>query len=162
MTLEENKHNSSQGTWEEIIHQTHKELQKVGLDGINFSQFKYDDSYVKAHAGLPCVYWAFAKDSERTWIELELKARTRRDERYSQNDLYECIEKKYSKAKYKIDGITWDSEDRELYRRKSGSKPIRIKIYLHDRIGLSLIQKCSKAMVEFIKVFMPILNGCHN
>jgi len=152
----------TKGFWEENINQTHKKLKKIGYNKIIFDKFKDDDSYVKAHAGLPGVYWVFAKDSERIWIELELRSRVSGGERYSQNTLYNCIQKRYSNSKNKIDNITWDEEDRQLYRRKSGSKPIRIKIYLHDRIGVSLIQECSKAMVEFIKVFKPILNACLN
>ncbi len=150
---------SSNSVWYKILTRTYEKLHENDFPEIIFSQIKYDDSYCKAGAGIPAVYWAFAKDSERTWIELELKARTKNREPYPQKNLYSCIKEGYTDSENIIQGIVWDEDDRH-HPRMENSHVFRIKVYLHDIYFLGQTEEWANAMVKFIQVFSPILNNC--
>jgi len=149
-----------QENWKNFTNIAHKKLQDNGISDIIFSTFKYDGSYGKARTGLPAVYWAFAQDSYRTWVELELKSRISKNERYAQRSLYLCIKEKYNKSSNKIDIITWDENDRNSDMRNPAGMDIRIKIYLRDNMGSNLNEEWSATMIKFVKVFKPILDDC--
>ena len=160
MGLETIRDESLRKNWDSFIQKAHKQLQESGINNITFTTFKSDGSYAKAKTGVISCYWAFAQDSSRTWVELELKSRVSKGERYSQTDLYKCIKQNYIVISRKVKNITWDEEDRSIGYRHSNGLDIRIKIYLKDSIGRDISSAWISTMVELIKTFNPILQSC--
>jgi hypothetical protein len=158
MGLETIKDISLRKNWKSFINNAHDEFKKKGID-LEFNVFKYDGSYAKAKDPLPAVYFAFAQDSERTWVELELKSRISKGERYSQDDLYVYLKTKSKVSNSKLfEGITWNEEDVEKSPRFSTGKDIRIKIYLKtDNRELWI-----DAMCQLAENFLPLLNEYRN
>jgi hypothetical protein len=146
--------------WDSFIQKAHKKLQENGINNVTFTTFKYDGAYAKAKTGLPSSYWAFAQDSSRTWVELELKSRVSKGERYSQTDLYECIKEDYRAFDKKVTNITWDEEDRSRGHRKYNGLDVRIKIYCKGSVRRDISSAWISTMVEFIKTFNPIIQSC--
>lgn len=146
--------------WDEIIKNVHHQLSRMGMDRVQFTVFKNDGSYAKAKSGVPSVYWAFAKDRNRAWVELELKSRTKSGERYRQAGLYEYIQMNYKKLKDEKIKIIWDEDDRIHNLRQENSLDIRIKIYLEDYIFNNKNNDIwVNKMIFLIKKFDPIIQA---
>lgn len=160
MGLETIRDESLRKNWDSFIQKAHKKLQENGINNVTFTTFKYDGAYAKAKTGLPSCYWAFAQDSSRTWVELELKSRVSKGERYSQTDLYKCIKENYRATDKKVTNITWDEEDRDRGHRNYDGLDIRLKIYLKDSVSGGTSNAWISAMVELIKTFNPIIQSC--
>ena len=153
MGLETIKDTSLRNNWERFINYAYVEFEKKGID-LDFNNFKYDGSYAKAKGPLPAVNFAFAQDSQRTWVELELKSRTSKGERYSQDDLYLYLKKNTKMNNSNaFSEITWNEEDIQQTSRSPAGKDIRIKIYLNsDNMELWVSSMC-----RLVEIFMPIL-----
>lgn len=146
--------------WNEIIKNMHDQLNRIGMNKVQFTVFKNDGSYAKAKSGLPSVYWAFAKDQNRAWVELELKSRTKDKERFPQIGLYEYIKTNYKKLTDKTTQIIWDEDDRRQNPRKANSLDIRIKIYLENYIfSKNKNEVWLNTMIDLIKKFDPIIQS---
>jgi len=145
--------------WGELIEKTHIKLNKSGFTEIKFNTFKDDASYSKAKTGVTSTYWAFAKDSQRTWVELEIKPRTSDGVKTSQTKLYNFIKSEYDKTTSKIYKITWNDTDLISSPRRLTGQDIRIKIYLDSSAGSYLKDKDKwiDTMVKFIKILNPII-----
>jgi hypothetical protein len=139
--------------WENFISLAHSKLRERKID-IEFSSFKNDGSYAKAKTEYPAVYFAFAQDTNRTWVELELKARTLKGKRYSQNELYTFLKTNFKNIEGKNSyPITWNEEDLKTSPRNQNGLDIRIKIYLINNDQNSWIN----AMIYLTNSFNPIL-----
>ncbi len=144
--------------WRKFIDKAHLELEKSDLK-IKFTSFKNDGSYAKAKCGKPAVNFVFAQDSSRTWVELEMKPRTSSGKKYSQVALYDYLRNSSSNLNnglYKK--ITWNEEDIATSPRNLEGKDFRIKVYLNSNDEKEWIM----LMVEFAKLFMPILGKYKN
>ncbi|MDY0361160.1 MAG: hypothetical protein RBR08_06895 [Desulforegulaceae bacterium] len=139
--------------WEKFINLADDRFKKENIN-LNFNTFKNDGSYSKAKAMLPGVYFAFAQDSRRTWVELELKARTSKGKRYSQDELYTFLKENFRNNGYKTNNkITWNEEDLANSPRNPNGLDKRIKIYLHKPTNEEWIQ----AMIDLSNIFMQYL-----
>lgn len=152
MGLETIKDLKLRKNWELFIEKTHIEFDKNNIP-LRFTTFKDDGSYAKSQSGTPAVYFAFAEDANRTWVELELKPRMSKGEKFKQTELYNFIKETFKNSgnNNKLN-ITWDEDDEF---RKPGGLPIRIKEYLASSDKNEWISK----MTSFVLVFLPILNG---
>ncbi len=136
--------------WEELIEITHEKLKKHHFY-LTFSQFKNDGSYAKAKTNLKAVYFAFAQDTTRHWVELELRKR----KNSKQDKLYDFIRINFNRKLHKTSyPITWDKEDVSGTTRRTTSNVIRIKIYINEKNK----EEWSEAMIELVNSFLPILN----
>ena len=160
MAIETIKDQKKRLFWQTLINETHEKLKKKGNTDILFTTFKDDGSYGKAKTGLKSVNWVFAQDSNRKWVELELKSVVKDGERIAQKLLYGEIKSGYAKSDKKTNNLTWDEDDPQ-YRHAEG-KAIRIKIYLQGNMSSNINPLWSDTMVEFINVFKPILDNIRN
>ena len=75
MGIDTIKDPSLRKNWKKFIDIAHTKLNDKQID-LLFALFKNDGSYSKAKTKFPGIYFVFAHDSNRTWVELELKAKS--------------------------------------------------------------------------------------
>ena len=140
--------------WIALIEMAHKKLADNKII-LSFENFKNNGSYGKAKAGLPGVNFAFCEDSDRTWVELELKARKVNGTRFKQEDLYSFLHQHVDVSTISAPlKITWDEEDLRTSPRKPGGLDMRIKIYLSNPDN----EKWADAMLQLAQSFILVLN----
>ena len=140
--------------WIALIEMAHKKLADNNIL-LSFENFKNNGSYGKAKAGLPAVNFAFCEDSDRTWVELELKARTANGTKYKQEDLYSFLHQHVDISTISAPlKITWNEEDIRTSPRDPDGLDMRIKIYLSDPDN----EKWVDAMLQLAQTFIPVLN----
>jgi hypothetical protein len=140
--------------WDIFINAAHQKLRENQI-ALSFSTFKNDGSYSKAKSGLPAVYFVFAQDSSRTWVELELKPRTSKGKRHPQTELYTFLKNSHKQESRRVIlPITWIVEDIKSSPRDPDGLDIRIKMYLSNSNSEQRID----AMIQLFKEFYPLLN----
>ena len=102
------------------------------------------------------MYFAFAQDSNRTWVELELKARTAKGKRYSQDKLYSYLRKNYKCSETLVEyPVTWNEDDLRTSPRKYEGLDMRIKIYLKNSDRKEWID----GMIKLGEYFLPLIGN---
>jgi len=140
--------------WIALIKMAHKKLADNNIP-LSFETFKNNGSYGKAKAGLPAVSFAFCENSDRTWVELELKARKANGTRYAQETLYSFLQQHVDARTISAPlKITWNEEDLRTSPRDPDGLDMRIKIYLSDLDN----EKWVDAMLQLARTFIPVLN----
>jgi len=141
--------------WVALIDVANKKLAENNII-LSFESFKNDGSYGKAKAGLPAVNFAFCQDSDRTWVELDLKARKISGTRSAQTDLYSFLQQEYVNPPVSSSlKITWNEEDLRTSPRKASGLDIKIKIYLLNPDKEQWVD----GMLQLAQVFIPALNS---
>ena len=137
--------------WEEFIETAHWKLREQDLD-LKFRTVKSDGSYAKASTVMPAVYFTFAQDLAKKWVELELKPRIINGERKPQRELYAFLREN---LKDRIPHrLTWNDEDKTSSSKGMVGDDIKIKVYLNDTDESQWIE----AMIRLAKQFLPFLN----
>jgi len=154
MGFETIKDSALRDNWKTLIDIAHNKFRDNNIL-LSFESFKNDGSYGKAKAGLPAVNFAFCQDSDRTWVELELKARTASRTKYQQEDLYSFLKQNGDSVTVSAPlKITWNEEDLRTSPRKPDGLDIRIKIYLSRPDNEQWVD----AMLQLAQTFIPVLN----
>lgn len=139
--------------WEEFIETAHWKLREQKLD-LKFRTVKPDGSYAKASTVLPAVYFAFAQDFARKWVELEIKPRTINGERKPQLELYSFLKENLRGRKLSLSHrLTWGDEDSTSSPKENSCDDLKIKVYLNDLDENQWIE----AMVRLVYHFLPFL-----
>ena len=140
--------------WIALVDMAHKKLADNNIS-LSFENFKNNGSYGKAKAGLPGVDFAFCQDSDRTWVELDLKAKKTKEGRYPQENLYSFLQQHVDVGGISVPlKITWNEEDLRTSPRKSSGLDMKIKIYLSNPDD----EKWVDAMLQLAQSFIPVLN----
>jgi hypothetical protein len=154
MGIETIKDSLLRKNWKDFIQLAHQNMSDQDIT-LEFTEFKNNGSYAKAKAGLPGVFFGFSEDSDRTWVELELKPRTVGGSKVPQDELYAFLKQRSIRepvpTPYKI---TWNEEDLRTSPRKESGKSKRIKIYLLNPKREEWIN----AMAVLAQRFIPLLN----
>jgi hypothetical protein len=140
--------------WEEFIEIAHGKLRQENID-LRFRTVKYDGSAAKASTVLPAVYFAFAQDCTRKWVELELKPRTVNGERKPQRELYAFL-KANLRGRIPVlqHRLAWDEEEPTISLERVTGDDMRIKVYLDESDEHQWIE----AMVLLASRALPFLN----
>lgn len=140
--------------WEEFIETAHWKLREQQLD-LKFRTIKPDGSYAKASTVLPAVYFSFAQDFAKKWVELELKPRIVKGERKPQKELYSFLRENLRDRLLSLPHrLTWDDEEKTSSPKGMISDDIKIKVYLNDIDETQWIE----AMIRLANHFLPFLN----
>ena len=140
--------------WEEFIETAHWKLREQDLD-LKFRTVKSDGSYAKASTVMPAVYFTFAQDFAKKWVELELKPRIIDGERKPQEELYAFLRENLRDRILSVPHrLTWDDEDKTSASKGMVGDDLKIKVYLNDIDESQWIE----AMIRLAKQFLPFLN----
>ena len=140
--------------WEEFIETAHWKLREQNLD-LKFRTVKSDGSYAKASTVLPAVYFAFAQDFAKKWVELELKPRVINGERKTQEELYAFLKENLRDRILSVPHhLTWNDEDKKSTPKGMVGDDLKIKVFLNDIDENQWIE----AMIRLAKHFLPFLN----
>lgn len=150
--------NKKKQEWKVLIEDVHGKLEQQHYSLI-FTSFKNDGTYAKAKTKFPGIYFVFGQDSINRWVEIEFKPRTINGEKFQQVEKYNSVKNMFFSNSFGSSNlITWDDEDRANPMRRDSGKDLRIKMY----VGKCNEVRWSDYMVEFINVFIPILNRSSN
>ena len=140
--------------WEEFIETAHWKLREQDLD-LKFRTVKSDGSYAQASTVMPAVYFTFAQDFAKKWVELELKPRIIDGERKPQEELYAFLRENLRDRILSVPHrLTWNDEDKTSASKEMVGDDLKIKVYLNDIDESQWIE----AMIRLAKQFLPFLN----
>lgn len=140
--------------WEEFIETAHGKLREERID-LRFNTVKVDGSAARATTVLPAVYFAFAQDCARKWVELELRPRTVNGRRLPQRELYAYLRANLlGRLPALPHMLAWaDGQDQAVQAHDSG-QDMRIKVYLDESDEHQWIE----AMVRLASRTLPFLD----
>lgn len=139
--------------WEQFIETAHWKLRQQQLD-LTFRTIKPDGSSAKASTVLPAVYFAFAQDFAKKWVEVELKPRIVKGERKPQKELYSFLRENLRDGILSLpQRLTWQDEE-ETSSPEETSEDMKIRLYLNDSDENQWIE----AMIRLANHFLPCLN----
>lgn len=140
--------------WEEFIETAHWKLREQDLD-LKFRTVKSDGSYAKASTVMPAVYFTFAQDLAKKWVELELKPRIINGERKPQRELYAFLRENLRGRMLSVPHrLTWNDEEIKPSAKETADDGLKIKVYLNDIDESQWIE----AMIRLAKQFLPFLD----
>ncbi|KGO33740.1 hypothetical protein JT06_12340 [Desulfobulbus sp. Tol-SR] len=139
--------------WEEFIESAHGKLRAENID-LRFRTVKGDGSAARASTVLPAVYFAFAQDWGRKWVELELRPRTVDGERRPQKELYSFLQANLRGRLSLPHRLTWIDEGGPASVEQAPGDEMRIKVYLDDFDEHRWIE----AMVRLARRTLPFLD----
>ena len=140
--------------WEEFIETAHGKLREESID-LRFNTVKIDGSAARATTVLPAVYFAFAQDCARKWVELELRPRTVNGQRQPQRELYAYLRMNLpGRLPALPHRLTWDDEQGSASADPASSEDMRIKVYLDESDEHQWIE----AMVRLASRALPFLD----
>lgn len=141
--------------WEDFIETAHGKLREEQID-LRFRTVKFDGSAARAATVLPAVYFAFAQDCVRKWVELELKPRTVDGQRKPQRELYSYLKANLlGRLPALQHRLAWDDEKGDAAMERTCSEDMRIKVYLDDSDEHQWIE----AMVSLASRTLPFLDS---
>lgn len=140
--------------WEEFIETAHGKLREERID-LRFNTVKFDGSAARATTVLPAVYFAFAQDCARKWVELELKPRTVDGHRQPQRELYAYLKANlFGRLPASPNRLAWDDEKGGVAIEPASGEDMRIKVYLDETDERQWIE----AMVRLASRTLPFLD----
>jgi len=139
--------------WEEFIETAHGKLRAENID-LRFRTVKNDGSAARASTVLPAVYFTFAQDLGRKWVELELRPRTVAGERRPQKELYSFLKANLRGRLSLPHRLTWIDEDCPASAALAPGDEMRIKVFLDN----SDEHKWIEAMVRLARRTLPFLD----
>ena len=139
--------------WEEFIEAAHGKLREERID-LRFNTVKVDGSAARATTVLPAVYFAFAQDCARKWVELELRPRTVNGQRQPQRELYAYLRANLlGRLPALPHRLAWDDEQ-DVAATDPASEDMRIKVNLDESDEHQWIE----AMVRLASRALPFLD----
>jgi len=140
--------------WEEFIETAHGKLREKRID-LRFNTVKVDGSVARATTVLPAVYFAFAQDCSRKWVELELRPRTVNGQRKPQRELYAFLKANLPDRLPALQHrLAWDDEQGNAAKERTSGEDMRIKVYLDESDEHQWIE----AMVRLASRTLPFLD----
>jgi hypothetical protein len=140
--------------WEEFIETAHGKLREESID-LRFNTVKVDGSAARATTVLPAVYFAFAQDCARKWVELELRPRTVNGRRQPQRELYAYLRANLlGRMPALHHRLAWDDEKGNAAAERTSGEDMRIKVYLDESDEHQWIE----AMVRLASRTLPFLD----
>lgn len=140
--------------WEEFIENAHWKMREQKID-LRFTTVKCDGSSARASTVLPSVYFAFAQDYRRKWVELAIKPRTINGERKPQRELYSFLKTNLlGRMPELCNQLLWDEGLSAVSVKKTTTEDLRIKVSLDE----SDEGKWIEAMVRLAAHCLPFLN----
>lgn len=140
--------------WEEFIETAHGKLRAENID-LRFRTVKNDGSAARASTVLPAVYFTFAQDWGRKWVELELRPRTVDGERRPQRELYSFLKANLrGRLSTLPHRLTWIGGECPVAAEHAPGDEMRIKVYLDESDEHQWIE----AMVRLARRTLPFLD----
>jgi hypothetical protein len=140
--------------WEEFIETAHGKLREERID-LRFNTVKVDGSVARATTVLPAVYFAFAQDCARKWVELELRPRTVNGRRQPQRELYAYLRANLlGRLPALSHRLAWGDDQGGAAAEGSPGEDMRIKVYLDETDEHQWIE----AMVRLASRTLPFLD----